>query len=81
MGMVILFPFFVYICKIKLKIIIMSKIETNKFTKGVIDAINYYFEDDKTDRMTKEEYDEFLNDIKKAYFHLNELKEHYNVKL
>lgn len=59
----------------------MSKIETNKFTKGVIDAMNYYFDEVTTERMTKEEYDEFLKDIAKAYYHLNELKEHYNVKI
>ena len=59
----------------------MSKIETNKLTKGVIDAMNYYFEDEKTDRMTDEEYQAFLHDIEKAWYHLNELKEHYNVKV
>lgn len=55
----------------------MSKIETNKLTKGVIEAMNYYFGDNKTERMTKEEYDLFLHDIEKAYFHISELKEHY----
>ena len=59
----------------------MAKIETNKFTKGVIEAMNYYFGDDKTERMTKEEYDEFLHDIEKAYFHLSEIKDHYGVKV
>lgn len=59
----------------------MEKIETNKFNKGVIEAMNYYFGDNKTERMTKEEYAEFLHDIEKAYFHLSEIKDHYGVKV
>lgn len=59
----------------------MSKIETNKFTKGVIDAMNYYFGDEKTDRMTDEEYQAFLHDIEKACFHLSEIKDHYGIEV
>ncbi len=55
----------------------MKVIETNKLTKGVIKALNYYFCNEKTARMTDEEYKQFLHDIEKAYFYIKEFKEYY----
>ena len=77
--MVILFPFFVYLCGVQLKIIIMSKIETNKFRQGILNAIAYYFDenDNKVAQMTDAEYQDFKYDIETAGEYIEDLKKNW----
>lgn len=57
----------------------MEKIETNRFTKGILDAVAYYFDenDNKVLQMNDEEYKQFQHDIEVAGDYIDDLKKNY----